>query len=357
MSKHILIAGGAGFVGSNLAIAFKTIYPNYLVTVFDNLSRKGSALNLVRLEAADVIFRHVDTRMASDLVKDTRIDVIIDAAAEPSVLAGNAGNTEYLVQTNFNGTVNLLNLAKKHQAGFIFLSTSRVYPIASLRSLQLEESDSRFFLSKDQTTRGSSAEGIAENFILTGNRSLYGATKLASELMIAEYHALFGISTIINRCGVIAGPWQMGKVDQGVAVLWMASHFWKMSLQYLGFAGSGKQVRDLLHIDDLFTLVDKQVHHIEQYAGETYNVGGGSSHSISLLEMTAICEKISGNKTTVHTNGEARPGDIPLYITNNHKIATATGWKPTKAVDVLFGDIFNWIRKEEKTLKPVLGRR
>ena len=265
-------------------------------------------------------------------------------------------STDYLITTNFNGTVNLLDLAIKHKADFIFLSTSRVYPIAALEKIAYHEGNSRFELDKEQSLPGCSVKGISEQFSLTGARSLYGSTKLAAELMIQEYASFFGLKAVINRCGVITGPYQMGKVDQGVVVLWMARHFWKKPVKYFGYGGSGKQVRDLLHIHDLFRLVDMQVHAMQDFNGKLFNAGGGIDISVSLKELTQFCVRITGNTIPEEVQLQNRQGDIPLYITNNSLITAATGWKPMKPTEVILNDIFEWIKQNEKQLKPILDQ-
>ncbi len=354
MSKSILITGGCGFVGSNLCLQLKNKYPSYSITALDNLKRRGSELNINRLKEAGVQFIHGDIRNSEDLVLDTSFTTIIDAAAEPSVLAGINGTPDYLINTNFNGTVNLLNLAVKNKADFIFLSTSRVYPIASLERLQYTEGETRFLLNEQQPLAGSSAKGIAEQFPLNGARSIYGTTKLASELMINEYEAFYGLNAVINRCGVITGPYQMGKVDQGVVVLWMARHFWKRKVDYIGYNGTGKQVRDLLHIDDLFDLVDMQVHQMHQFKGKLFNAGGGTDVSVSLKELTKWCAQITGNTINEQAVLEGRQGDIPVYITDNAAITAFCGWKPQKNVETILSDIYEWMKRNETQLKAIL---
>jgi CDP-paratose 2-epimerase len=356
MAKNILITGGCGFVGSNLCILLKEKYPQYHIIALDNLKRRGSELNIPRLAAMGIQFLHADIRNKADLEINIPLHIIIDAAAEPSVLAGMDSSTDYLIQTNFNGTVNLLNLAVQHKADFIFLSTSRVYPIAALEQVAYREEATRFVLDNDQPMTGCSANGIAEDFPLEGARSLYGSTKLASELMIREYEAFFGLNAVINRCGVITGPYQMGKVDQGVVVLWMARHFWKKPVNYIGYGGSGKQVRDLLHIHDLFRLVDMQVHDMNSFKGKLYNAGGGNDTSVSLKELTQLCARITGNTVAEEVHLQNRPGDIPLYITDNSRLTTATGWKPGKNAEIILTDIFEWMKQNEKQIKPILDQ-
>lgn len=354
--QTILITGGAGFVGSNLAILIKRKYPSYKVLCFDNLKRRGSELNLTRLRLQGIEFIHGDIRDRGDFEQvQVPVDCVIEAAAEPSVLAGLNGNTDYLIGTNLNGTIHALNFALKHHARFIFLSTSRVYPIRAIEEIKVEETDTRYELSLHQSIPGVSSNGISEDFPLKGSRSLYGATKLASELMVEEYHEMFGLKTVINRCGVLTGPFQMGKADQGVVVLWMARHFWKKGLSYVGYGGTGKQVRDLLHIDDLFALVDLQLHHIEKFDGQTFNVGGGRNVSSSLQELTHFCQEISGNTIPIEPVPDNRKADIRIYISDCSRIRDLTGWEPKRTVQQTLLDIYSWIKENEHQLKPILS--
>lgn len=350
----ILITGGCGFVGSNLAISLKQKYQDSEIVCFDNLHRKGSELNVPRLKEAQIEVLIADVRNPTDFKSVSGADIVIDAAAEPSVIAGIDSNPDYLVHTNFIGTYNTLEFARKHNSLFIFLSTSRVYPIEPLEKLNYTEADSRFILSKDQSVAGVSEYGISEDFPLSGYRSLYGSTKLSSELLVEEYSKLFGLKTLINRCGVLTGPHQMGKVDQGVVVLWMAKHYWKRELSYIGYGGKGKQVRDILHVTDLFELLDIQIQNIGELNGQIFNVGGGTETSISLLELTKWCENITGNKISIKSVPENRPADIPIYITDCRKVQQLCNWTPSRNVETTMKEIYTWISGNEKELKSIL---
>jgi CDP-paratose 2-epimerase len=352
----ILITGGAGFVGSNLAILLKEKYPAYTIICFDNLKRRGSELNLNKLREHGIEFIHGDIRDKNDFEQiQVPVHCVVDAAAEPSVLAGLDGNTDYLIGTNLNGTINALNFCMKHKANFVFLSTSRVYPIKTIEQIAVEETDTRFEIAAAQKIAGINKSGISEAFPLAGARSLYGATKLASEMMVEEYNEMFGLKTVINRCGVITGPYQMGKVDQGVVVLWMAKHFWNKNLSYVGYGGTGKQVRDMIHIKDLFNVIDMQIHQIDTFNGQIFNIGGGREVSASLQELTKICVTITGNNIPMQPVLETRKADIRLYITDNSKITSLTGWKPQISVTGIMEDIYVWLKNNEKQLKPILS--
>jgi CDP-paratose 2-epimerase len=351
----VLVTGGAGFVGSGLALGLKAAKADTRVIALDNLKRRGSELNLPRLKSGGVEFLHGDIRNPEDLEAIGKVDVILECSAEPSVLAGIDESPAYVVRTNLEGTINCLDLARRHGAAVVFLSTSRVYPIRAIAGLNYTESDTRFELADNQPFPGVSPAGISEAFPLEGTRSLYGATKLASELILQEYREMYGFPAVINRCGVIAGPWQMGKVDQGVVVLWAARHFFEKPLQYIGFGGTGKQTRDLLHIDDLVRLVLYQLDHLEALDGETFNVGGGREVSVSLLELTALCQEATGNTVSISPVAETRAADIPLYITDNWKVTDATGWRPEKNATCIVADIVTWLEDHRNDLAPILG--
>jgi len=351
----LLILGGAGFVGSSLAIGLKTLYPNWQITCLDNLKRRGSELNLSRFKQHHIEFMHGDIRSASDLDPQVlNVDTIIDCSAEPSVLAG-FSSPQYVLQTNLVGTINVLELARQTKARMLFLSTSRVYPVEPLKSISTIELDTRLQLSPDQLISGISDHGVAEDFTLKGYRTLYGATKLASELLIEEYRNAYNLQAIINRCGVLTGPWQMGKVDQGVFVLWVAAHYFGKPLSYIGYGGKGKQVRDLLHIDDLLNLVKYQLENFSVLEGEVLNVGGGKENSLSLLETTQLCEQITGKTIPIKSIAEERQGDVPIFITDSSQIIEKTGWKPKIAPQQTLEDIYHWIRDNEEILKPILS--
>jgi CDP-paratose 2-epimerase len=352
---HILITGGAGFVGSNLALYLKKKYTGYTLTVLDNLKRRGSELNIPRLKEAGINFIHGDIRNAEDFEQiDGPIDFLIEASAEPSVMAGVGSSPKYLINTNLNGTINCLYFAKERNAKVVFLSTSRVYPVEALNNGNYNTTDTRFEFTNSQAIPGISAEGISEQFPLEGYRTLYGTTKLASELMLPEFSQTYGVPYVINRCGVLTGPWQMGKVDQGVAVLWMAAHYWKKKLSYIGFEGSGRQVRDFLHIYDLCLLLDEQLHEFQKFSGNIYNVGGGLPNAISLKELSSICSEITGNEIEIAEDRKQREGDIRIYVTDNSKLYQNTSWRPTKSVKETMKEIYKWISENEGQLKSIL---
>jgi CDP-paratose 2-epimerase len=354
---RILTTGGAGFVGSSLALTLKRDNPGFRICAFDNLRRRGSELALARLRDGGVEFVHGDVRSPDDLLEAGPFDLLLECSAEPSVQAGYASSPTYVVQTNLNGTAYCLEAARRHRAGVIFLSTSRVYPIARMRALPLERRGNRLDVPDTSSGAGWSYNGITSDFPQSGHRSMYGATKLASELLIEEYRAMYGLKAIINRCGVISGPWQMGKVDQGFVVLWASRHAYGGELTYSGFGGEGLQVRDVLHVADLCELIRNQVEGLSRYDGAVWNVGGGRSASVSLLELTELCARRAGWTLPIGRNRETSPADVPWYVTDNSQIMTATGWSPRRSLDNLLDDIFGWLREHRATLEPILGER
>lgn len=355
MNETILITGGCGFVGTNIALNLKMDYPESRILVLDNLKRRGSELNISRLLDAGVEFFHGDIRNKEDFDQIGEISILIEAAAEPSVLSGINSTPDYVINTNLSGTINCLSYASKYKAKFIFLSTSRVYPISNLSKINYTKGETRFLINEEQSLSGISKHGIAENFPMDGARSFYGASKYASELFIQEFSEFYGLQSIINRCGVLTGPWQMGKIDQGVVVLWLAKHFWNKELSYIGFGGQGLQLRDILHINDLYALVKMQLRDFSKFEGQIFNVGGGDDVSVSLFELTALCEDITGNKIKIHQVEENRAADIPIYITDNSKIQSICDWKPESSSRTILIDIFDWIKKNENSVKKLLS--
>jgi CDP-paratose 2-epimerase len=352
--QRILVTGGAGFVGSNLAIALAGD-PDREVLALDSLYRRGSELNLPRLAEAGVHFVRGDVREPDDLGGVPHLDAIVECSAEPSVMSGASGDTSHVLHTNLTGAYNCLELARRDGAGMVFLSTSRVYPLAALESIRLDEGPTRYRIAERQDMEGVSRAGISERFPTRGARTLYGATKLAAELLIEEYRASFEIPAVIDRCGVIAGPWQMGKVDQGVFTHWMLSHHFAQPLRYIGYRGSGKQVRDLIHIDDLVELVREQLSELERWDGLILNVGGGAERSLSLLETTKICQQMTGNEVEIEPVAETRKGDVPLYISDCRELFRHTDWRPRYSAEDTLRDIHAWIASNEDALPETLG--
>jgi CDP-paratose 2-epimerase len=354
--ESVVISGGAGFVGSNLACSLRGSFPRLRVTALDSLKRRGSELNLPRLRDASIDFIHGDVRCPDDFGELPDFDLVIDCSAEPSVHAGSRGSPHYVLDTNLVGTINCLEAARERQAAFLFLSTSRVYPIGPMNALPFVEDDTRYrWIAPCGDIPGISEHGIAEDYPLAGARSFYGASKLACELLIREYVEACGMPAIINRCGVLAGPWQMGKVDQGVVTHWVARHVFGQPLRYIGFEGLGKQVRDLLHVDDLFDLIVLQMSAHEHWDGRIYNVGGGVDVSVSLRELTDLCRLEAGREVSITRIPETSAVDLRIYLSDTRKVRRDFPWKPERSPRLIVRDIHSWINENRDALRGIIG--
>jgi CDP-paratose 2-epimerase len=153
---------------------------------------------------------------------------------------------------------------------------------------------------------------------------------------------------------VLTGAWQMGKVDQGFFVLWAARHLYGGALAYNGFGGVGHQVRDVLHVADLFDLICRQIDVFDDHSGRIYNVGGGIGVSVSLAELTALCTARTGNRLELGCDPATRPADIPYYVTDNAAVCKAVGWAPTRSVEAILDEVLEWLTCHRSELEPVL---
>ena len=349
---NILITGGCGFIGSSLAVALKS--EGHDIICFDNLSRRGSEVIVNRILDHGCKFIHGDIRNREDFIKiKQQCEIMIECSAEPSVLVGSQGaEAMFMVENNLFGAVNCFEYSRMHHISVIFISTSRVYPYDVLNSFRYKENETRYEYSDQRV--GISSDGIGIDFPLQGFRSLYGATKLSAEYLLQEYSQNFNIPCLINRCGVVAGPWQLGKADQGVFTFWLLNHFFKRNLQYIGFGGQGKQVRDLLHISDLCTLITAQISGISKYRGQIFNVGGGRRSNLSLIETTSLCEKITGTRLEITPILSERPADVLWYITDNSKTVQEFNWNIDKEPIAILNDTYTWLLENERLLKNVL---
>jgi len=352
---RMLITGGAGFVGNALARHFMRQAGTQRVVVLDNLRRRGSERHVVDLVSEGVTFVHGDVRNPADLdALEGQFDVLIEASAEPSVQAGLAGSPRYVLDTNLLGALNCLEFARGRCGGLVFLSSSRVYSIAPLTQLPLVATPTRLDLKAEVAIEGVSAAGISEHFATDSQRSFYGASKLAAELLCQEYTAHAGLPVVVNRCGVIAGPGQFGKTDQGVFTLWVARHHFGRPLKYTGFGGKGLQVRDLLHPDDLCDLVATQLNAWDKVSGQTFNVGGGRTGSVSLQEYTVLCRAATGRETAIAEDADSSPVDIPWYVSDHAKVSDVLGWQPQRGPKQIVEDIAEWVRNHEDSLSSLI---
>ena len=349
---RVLITGGCGFIGSSLALACRQA--GWEVVCLDNLMRRGSEILLERVRQAGAVFVHGDVRIADDLVRAGEVDALVECSAEPSVLAGTqGGNARYVVETNLTGAANCFEFARRQGCGVIFLSTSRVYPHDYLSAGRYRETATR--IEYDGGLAGVSPAGVSTACPLVGRRSLYGATKLAAELLLQEYADSFGVPAIVNRCGLVAGPWQLGRSDQGVVTFWMARHQFRQPLSYIGHGGTGKQVRDVLHVDDLCDLLLLQLQRLRQYRGEVFNAGGGAAGSCSLRELTARCEAATGNRLAIASEPRNRPADLAWFVTDNGATEPTFNWRPRRDLDAVAADIHRWLREHDVLARRIFG--
>lgn len=339
---RILITGICGFVGSTLAKALQQKSADYEIIGIDNLSRSGSWLNKEPLQQLGIKVFIGDIRQSSDVDSLPPADWVIDAAANPSVLAGVDGKTSslQLVQHNLFSTVNLLEFCKRHQAGFILLSTSRVYSIPQLSQLQMTEVNGAFTPKPDQKFPiGISSLGVSEKYSTDPPVSLYGSTKVTSEHLALEYGATFGFPVWINRCGVMAGAGQFGHPMQGIFAFWIHSFREKRPLKYIGFGGQGYQVRDCLHPSDLISLLEKQfTEPLTTLKPRIINVSGGIKNSISLNQLTQWCINKFGKNEVLETNIE-RPFDIPWMVLDPSLAERVWEWEQQTRIEKVMEEI------------------
>lgn len=147
----------------------------------------------------------------------------------------------------------------------------------------------------------------------------------------------------------------MAKSDQGVIALWVAAHYFRRNLSYIGFDGSGRQVRDYLHIDDFCDLLLEQIRNFEAYQGRLFNVGGGLACSLSLVETTQLCEEITGNRLEIGAVAHTRPADVRIYLTDHRLVSSVSEWRPRRDARTTLGDILEWIRGSEALVKSTLA--
>ncbi len=358
---RILITGAAGFVGTSLAHALRSAIAGVDLIGLDNLSRAGSETNRPAWRALGMKLVHGDLRLASDVEALPAADWVIDAAANPSVLAGIDGRSSprQLVEHNLGGTLHLLDYCRQHRAGLILLSTSRVYSIPALAALPVSPQEGAFRWNPAAlapSVRGASEHGISEEFSTQAPVSLYGATKLASEAMALDYGHAFGFPVWINRCGVLAGAGQFGRADQGIFAYWINRHLRRRPLRYIGFGGQGFQVRDCLHPADLAALLRLQLAsstHAASPDDRIFNVSGGIASARSLRQLTAWCDDRFGSHP-VAADPAPRPYDLPWVVLDARRAEARWPWHPTRAPEQIFQEIAghaernpDWLERSE----------
>ena len=337
----ILITGICGFAGSALAETLLELCEGLAVCGIDNLMRPGSESNRGRLKRLGVELYHGDIRMASDMDGLPKVDWVIDAAANPSVLAGVSGgvSSRQVLEHNLSSLVNVLEFAKARSAGFILVSSSRVYSIPTLAGLPLGVRNQAFYLDNSQTLpKGVSACGINAEFSTQAPISLYGSTKLASEAVALDFGLAFGLPVWINRCGVLAGAGQFGTPSQGIFSYWVNAHLRRRALRYIGFEGRGYQVRDAFHPRDLAGLLLLQMRSARADGQRIYTAGGGPANSMSLAQLTAWCDQ---RFAPLPPEADLRPRqyDAPWIVMDNSDVHRDFGWSPALSLEVVLEEI------------------
>jgi CDP-paratose 2-epimerase len=337
----ILITGICGFVGYRIASHWAAQDSGVTILGIDNLSRPGSESNRQSLKRLGIRLFHGDIRCASDFESLPAVDWVLDCAANPSVLAGIDGHSSsrQLMEHNLGGSIELLEYCRRYKAGFVLLSTSRVYGVEPLASLPMKPTGNRFALDVNACAiPGVSERGVSERFPTDPPLSLYGASKRAAEVLALEYGATFDFPVWINRCGVLAGPGQFGKADQGIISYWIHAHRSRRPLKYIGFGGNGLQVRDFLDPLDLIPILKKQFSEPGKQAPRTINLGGGEAISLSLRELTNWCDDRFG-KHPVEESQEIRPFDIPWVIMDSSQAEMHWGWSPVNPREAILESI------------------
>lgn len=337
----ILITGVCGFVGRSLAEFLLERREGLAIWGLDNLMRPGSENNRSKLRELGVNFVHGDIRSASDFESLPDVDWVIDAAANPSVLAGlKVGfSSRQLFEHNLASVVNVLEFCKSRHAGLLLLSTSRVYSIPALLALPLRNTANAFEL--DETAvlpRGASSRGLGMEFSTCAPISLYGSTKLAAEAIALEYGEAFGFPVWIDRCGVLAGAGQFGTPDQGIVSYWINAHLRRRPLRYIGFEGTGKQTRDVFHPRDLSALLEAQMNTPRTGGQRIYNLGGGWKSAMSLAALNAWCD---ARFRPHYPQADLQPRlyDIPWIVMDNQEAERDFSWSVKTPLESVFEEI------------------
>lgn len=350
---RILITGVAGFVGSTLAKALLKAQSDLEIIGIDNFIRPGSENNRLELKDLGIKVFNGDIRNRSDLETLPKVGFIIDAAANPCVLAGVDGKTSsiQLIEHNLGGTVNLLELCKNKGAGFILLSTSRVYSIPGISAIEVDSKEGGFVPVPDQAfPDGLSEYGVSEDYSTQAPISLYGASKVTSEVLALEYGHTFDFPVWINRCGVLAGSGQFGRPDQGIFSFWINAYLRKQPLKYIGFGGQGHQVRDCLHPKDLVPVILRQFGEPSTDREQICNFSGGIKNSMSLAQLSSWCEQKCGSHD-IGAELAMRPFDIPWMVLDNRKAKTVWGWQPETSIELVLEEILAHAHEHPDWLK------
>ena len=270
-----------------------------------------------------------------------KYDLILDCCAEAAVEISK-NDFDKVINTNLIGTINILKKSKNDKSKIIFISSSRIYPLEEMnkviknKNLKSKIKISKMFSEKDK---------------IIGPKTIYGLTKLCSEMLIEEFSYAYQLKYLINRCGVISGPLQFGKQDQGFVSLWIWRHLNKKKLSYIGYGGYGNQIRDVLHIDDLSELILLQIKNINKINNKLFTVGGSKTSYTSLSQLTKLCQKITGNKIKMGKVSKTSSYDIPYYLSDNTHVSNTYRWKPKRNINQVVMDTFLWLKKNKSMIK------
>lgn len=349
---RLLIIGGCGFVGCNLA--FHLCTAGHEVTVLDNLYRRGSELNLKELQRQGIEFHAGDIRNREDLDMVRSPDIIILTAAQSSAVEG-FKRPRYDVQTNLMGVINVLQFARRSGAGLIFFSSNKVYDSHRINELACSEASTRYEWRHEpggQPCGFDSHRGISEQFTTDGQaHGVYGWSKLCADLACQEWHHTFGVETVVNRFSCIAGSRQFGTRAQGWLAWWTIAAILDLELTYFGW--SGKQVRDVLFIDDVNSLIEMQIAHFDRVAGHVFNVGGGIDNTLSLLEATARLETKLRKRLRATQVASPRLADHRIYISDATRVRTLVDWQPRIGLDEGLEQMIEWLSAHRKELREL----
>ena len=340
--RTILITGGAGFVGSNLAERLLSI-PGTRVRIFDDLSRRGVTHNLSWLRGLPESHRLEwvpgDVRHAAELVRASEdVSEIYHLAAQVAVTTS-VDEPRDDFEANVLGTFNVLEAARRsgNNPFLLFTSTNKVY--GSLSGVPVTKEETRY------RAADLSFRGVAESEALDFH-SPYGCSKGAADQYVRDYARIYGLPTVVFRMSCIAGPRQFGTEDQG----WIA-HFLYSVLERkpITVYGDGCQVRDILHVYDLVDAVEAAHRAADRTAGQIYNVGGGPERAISVMDALRLIERLTGVAPIQHSN-DVRPGDQPLYVSDTSKLTAHTGWQPRRSRSDIFEAIYRFWQQNGQLL-------
>lgn len=338
MSKKILITGGAGFIGINAA--FHYLKKGYEVVILDNFSRKGSNANIDWLKEANFEkLKIIKAEIRSDLDKINEIvknvDIILHLAAQVAVTESVINPREDF-EINALGTFNLLEAVRNsgNNPIFIYSSTNKVY--GDLKNLRILEKKTRYAFENQ-------VFGVSEERILDFH-SPYGCSKGVADQYVRDYARIYKLNTIVFRQSCIYGPHQFGVEDQGW-VAWFIIAL--MRNRNVTIYGNGKQVRDLLYIDDLIEAYDLAASNINTTRGQIYNIGGGHENTISVwLEFKPILERLFKRKIDVIFS-DWRPGDQPIFVSDIRKARKDFGWEPKVKAEDGIKKLYEWVSKNK----------